>query len=185
MDGKKVSKGKTNPAQNGYYFVTGLKPGEKYTIKFEDPAYFKQEFQIDIPATNKYAEFSRDFLIKPKYKGLEIPAKVPPFEVNKSKLRLGSDFFLDDIVSTLKNNPTMKVDVVCYPDNDNNDQLNSKLTEGRTNSLKEFLVKNGIDASRLTFAPKSKTDPKNPPPAEKRAKGKRYVGSIYFVVSEV
>ena len=73
-NGKIIRRGKTNAAQNGYYFVTGLEPGKKYKMKFiGDNNYFDAEFDIDIPQTDKYAEFSKDFLVPPKSKGMELP----------------------------------------------------------------------------------------------------------------
>src|SRR5690348_16763691 len=53
VNGKKVGQSNRSNAIDGY-LVTGLKPGESYTIKIEDPRYFKQEYKIEIPKTSKY-----------------------------------------------------------------------------------------------------------------------------------
>jgi OOP family OmpA-OmpF porin len=181
-NGKRVYRGISNADQNGYYYITGMKPGEKYFIRFGDLDYFKQDFEVNIPPTDKYAEFSRDFLIKPKAKGLRIPQKVPTFESGKIKLRAGSDFFLNDILETMQKNPRIHFQILSFPDNDLNVNENKVVTEGRCNSLKEYFIKNGIEADRITIYGSETTDPTQPPPSGLRPKGKWYIGSTYYVV---
>ncbi|MFC2131022.1 OmpA family protein [Bacteroidota bacterium] len=180
--GKTFRRGKTNAAQNGYYFVTGLKPGKNYTIVFEgDENYFKAEFPIEIPNTDKYEEFSKDFLVVPKYKGVEIAQRVPVFELNKTKLRGGADFFLEDFMQTLNENPKIEFTIVAFPDNNKDDVVNEAVTKARCKALKDYFVSKGIGQDRIDVKANSSTDPKNPLPKEKRAKGKRYTGSVYYV----
>jgi outer membrane protein OmpA-like peptidoglycan-associated protein len=181
-NGKRVYRGTSNAEQNGYYYITGLKPGEKYFIRFGDVDYFKQDFEVDIPPSDKYEEFSRDFLIKPKAKGLRIPLKVPTFELGKMKLRAGSEFFLKDILETMQKNPRVRFQILSFPDNDMNPNENKVITEGRCNSLRDYFIKNGIEADRILVYGSDQTDPTQPPPTKKMAKGKRYVGPTYFVV---
>ncbi len=181
--GKTITRGKTNASQNGYYFITGLKPGNKYKMIFDkNDGYFKANYTIDIPNTNKYAEFSRDFLVPPKYQGLEIPQMVSTFEINKTKLRGGSEFFLSDVVEMLKGNPTVKFTIVAYPDNAKDEAVNKSITDVRCKALYDFFTSNGISPDRIALDPHSSTDPKNPPPTKKRAKGKRYIGPIYYKI---
>lgn len=180
--GKICDKKKIKAVNKGEYFLTGLNPGRTYSIRFTDFKYFSQEFEVIIPNTNKYAEFSRDFVVKPKKKGAKIVLPVPPFELNKSKLRAGSNFFLKDIVSLLERNRRLKFELQCYPDNDLNPAKNQELTKKRCESLQDFLIALGVPPDRFTVKPESQTDPTNPPPTEKRAKGKRYIGPTYIVV---
>jgi outer membrane protein OmpA-like peptidoglycan-associated protein len=183
--GKITDKKNLKAANEGKYFLTGLNPGRNYIIRIASTDYLNQEFTMAIPNTNKYAEFSRDFVVKPKVLGAKIKFKVPPFELNKTKLRAGSNFFLKDDIELLRRNRTLKVELACFPDNDNNADNNKKLTEGRCESLRDFFVANGIQPNRIITKSESKTDPENPPPLISGAKGKRYIGSIYFVIKEL
>jgi len=183
--GNKVQATRSNTYENGYYYLTGLKPGNKYTIILRKQNYFIEKYKIDIANSDKYEEISHDFLIKPMYIGAKIPLPVPPFELNKSKLRYGAGMFLSDISNTLKYNPKVKVEIQCYPDNNKNKQLNLELTRERCESLKNFFMKNGVDTSRLSIKSDKTTDPDNPPPTQTRAKGKRYIGSSYIVVKSI
>lgn len=184
-DGNKVQATRSSAFENGYYYLTGLKPGRKYTIILRKQNYFIEKYEIDIANSDKYEEISHDFLIKPMYIGAKIPLPVPPFELNKSKLRFGSDMFLSDISNTLKYNPKVKVEIRCYPDNNKSKQENDKLTMGRCESLKNFFSKNGVDPMRLSIKSDKNTDPDNPPPTQTQAKGKRYIGSSYIVVKTI
>ncbi|MDQ1266411.1 MAG: OmpA-like protein, partial [Bacteroidota bacterium] len=104
-NGKRVNAARSNAAENGYYYVTGLKPGKKYTVEIKQKNYLKENISIEIPNTDRYQEISRDFLVKPLEKNVKIRIPVPPFELNKSKLRYGSDYVLNDYVNVLMNNP--------------------------------------------------------------------------------
>lgn len=169
----------------GYYLVTGLKPGKKYTIRIEKPNYFQTEHQFEAPNTEKYAEISRDFLMYPMREGARLPLAVNPFNAKKSKVRVGSDQIMDDLAQMLIINPNVKVEIVSYPDNDDNKKENMDLTTERVNALRSFLVSKGITESRVKTTPKGDIDPINPLPVRKQAKGKQYIGKVYIVVTQV
>lgn len=183
-NGQRVNATRSNAAENGYYYITGLKPGKKYFISMAQKGYFKEKYEVFVANTSKYEEISRDFLVKPLEKNVYIKLQVPPFELNKSKLRYGSDFLLNDFNNTLLNNPEVKFEIICYPDNDNDRTANKTLTDERANALKEFFISKGIPANRFTAEGSGTVDPKNPPPTKKAAKGKRYIGTTYIVVKE-
>lgn len=179
-EGMKVNRSKSSKANNGHYFIAGLKPGQKYFIVIEADSYFKEKYEVKIAKTDKYTEVSRDFLVKPLKKDVKIKVKLSPFELNKTKLRYGADFILKDLVLTLKENETVKFNILCYPDSDV--QKAEKISRQRAEALRQFFINNGIDASRIEVEVAKSTDPDNPPPTEKRAKGKRYTGTSYLII---
>lgn len=183
-NGKRVNQTRSNAIENGSYYVTSLKPGKTYFVNISKEDYFDEKFKILLANTDKYEEISRDFLIKPKVKGAKIPLQVPPFELNKSKLRYGAEDLLESIQSTLVNNPDVKFEIVCYPDNNKDAKMNQKLTDERCQALKEFLTSNGVESMRFKTQGSASTDPLRPPPTSKMAKGKRYIGTSYIVVTD-
>ncbi len=182
--GKKINQVISNAAEGGYYYVTGLFPGNTYTFKVVEDGFFSNEFTVSIPNTDKYIEISRDFLVSPLKAGWRIPLSVSPFEMNKTKLRFGASIVLDDVVNTLKNNPKVNFTIKAFPDNNNDAQKNIALTKARAESLFDYFIVNGINPSRISIEGSERIDPDNPPPAEKRAKGKRYIGSAYIIINE-
>ena len=184
QDGKRVTATRSNSAENGYYYITGLKPGKTYTISIKQKDYLNEQFVLSVANTDKYQEISKDFLVKPMEKNAYLKLSVPPFELNKSKLRFGSEFLLEDMAGTLKNNPNVKFDIVCFPDNSKDKKENLELTDERSKALMNYFVSQGIDVSRITTQGNADIDPKNPPPTKTAAKGKRYIGSSYIVVKD-
>ncbi|HRE57494.1 MAG TPA: OmpA family protein [Candidatus Kapabacteria bacterium] len=181
---KRVGSSRSN-AKDGYYLVTGLKPGETYKVKIEHPDFFQEEVTVSTPRTSKYSELSRDFLVKPLISGIRLPLPVTPFELNKSKLRVGSEEFLAETVEALLMNPSVKVQISSYPDEMESKEANIKLTRERCETLKAFFVAKGVSADRISIVPSENADPINPPPMKKAAKGKRYIGSTYIVVTKI
>jgi len=182
--GNRAGSSRSN-SKDGSYLVTGLKPGKKYKVRLEQSEYFQAEYEISLPNTGKYAEISRDFLVKPLVKGTKIAARNAPFEVKKSKLRVGANDILDDFKRSLLINPNVNIEIQCFPDTDDDKALNTKLTQDRCTALREYFTKAGISDKRITVKPSDSIDSLNPPPIRKAAKGKRYVGSTYFVVTKL
>jgi OmpA-OmpF porin, OOP family len=67
-----------------------------------------------------------------------------------SKLLARSNTALNSIVAILKANPDLKVDINGYTDNKGNADKNRELSEARATAVNDYLVKKGIDASRLS-----------------------------------
>lgn len=184
-NGKRINATRSNGADNGYYYLTSLKPGKKYTITVSSRYYLKEKYSFKINKAYRYTELSHDFLVMPLTVGAEIPLAFAPFELNKSKLRYGADYVLDRIKGTMLNNKNVKFEIICYPDMKGNPENNLKLTTARAESIKKYLVANGIDASRISVKGNRDVDLKNPPPERKRAKGKRYIGTTYIKIVSI
>lgn len=182
VNNKKVGQSNRSNAIDGY-LVTGLHPGESYTIKIEDPRYFKQEFKVEIPKTSKYVEISKDFIARPLESGRSIAIQPVPFDVKKSTVKVGMESDINDMARMLIMNPSVNVEVVCYPDDEASGASTMSLTRG--NNLKAALVKAGVSSDRVSVRAAPSVDPINPPPLRKSAKGKRYVGPVYLVVTKV
>lgn len=180
--GKKINSTKSNAHDNGYYFVTSLSAGTTYYFEIADSNFLNERFEVVVPNTNKYLEISRDFLIIPNDHNTQIKLNISPFERNKSKLKPGSAFILNDIIATLKYNNNTKFKLICYADYDKDPKSNNDLSRNRAQSILDYLQINGIDISKFTIEAKSSTDNLFPPPTEKRAKGKRYIGPTYFII---
>ncbi len=182
--GKKVGQSHTANANDGY-LVTGLRSGEQYVIKVEDPRYLKQEFKVDVPKTSKYAEISKDFVVRPMEVGKKIAVQPAPFDLKKTTIKVGTEQDMDELARLMIVNPGVNVDLICYPDDNGTADAIQQLSAARGASLKAFLTKNGVSAQRISVRNATSTDPINPPPLRKAAKGKRYVGPVYLVITKV
>lgn len=179
-DGKIITR--TN--SNGKYFVTGLKPGNLYTFQIYGSGYFFQTYDIFIPNTDKYQELSKDFTLKPMAVNAKIPVDVIPFDMGKTKIRTGADDVMEGYLNIMKFNRRAKFVLSVYPENNNDTATNLKFTEERAKALYDYFKGHKI-RNDIELKANSETDPNNPLPTRKTAKGKRYKGSIYLVVKEL
>ncbi len=174
--------GQTTAKELGAYTIPNLLPGETYYFAMNDTNYLKNIFTIIIPFADKYTGYSRDFLITPKRKGAEILFSVSPFKFRTSKLKEGYNFHAERIGELIRQNPKVDFIISCFPDDDNDEKANMKLTDERCRNLRNFFVKLGVNPERLSLTPNPKTDIMNPPPYFKEAKGRRYNGSTYLII---
>ncbi len=72
------------------------------------------------------------------------------FDTGKSSIKDESRAVLGDIVNILKEYPNSKFTVEGHTDSVGSSTLNQRLSDSRANSVKEYLVQNGIDAFRLS-----------------------------------
>ena len=79
-------------------------------------------------------------------------AKTILFETAKSSFQKQTFPVLQAITAILKEYPDSKFSIEGHTDSDGKDDANQKLSEGRAAAVKNYLVENGIDASRLTSA---------------------------------
>ena len=81
------------------------------------------------------------------------------FRTGSSKLLAKSYSSLKNVAKILKDNPTYKIHIDGYTDNTGGEELNQKLSEARANSVKQYLLSNGIDESKITSTGHGESDP--------------------------
>lgn len=63
--GNRIYYGRTKAENDGYYFITGLKPGAEYTVKLSDNEKYADKLEkISMPEAKNYEEIKMDFLIE-------------------------------------------------------------------------------------------------------------------------
>ena len=81
------------------------------------------------------------------------------FEVNKYDLKNESTSELNKLIAFLKNSPTAKIEISGHTDNTGDKKSNQLLSENRAKSVYDYLIKQGITATRLTFKGYGDTKP--------------------------
>ena len=71
------------------------------------------------------------------------------FEFDRSELTVNAKTILDSVASELEEHDRIEVEVVGHTDSRGSDSYNQKLSERRANSVVQYLVGKGIDASRM------------------------------------
>ncbi|MEZ4804511.1 MAG: OmpA family protein [Bacteroidia bacterium] len=123
-----------------------------------------RNYMLTIDQTN-YLFYSANFSLKEHsslepYK-LEVPLKKPAidievtlnnvfFDVDKYDLKPESKLELDKLLHLLKKFPFMKIEIGGHTDNTGDAGKNKTLSQNRAKSVKQYLVDNGIEATRLS-----------------------------------
>jgi len=81
------------------------------------------------------------------------------FDFDKSDIRPDAAVILDEAASQLAGHPSGNVTVGGYTDSVGTDAYNQGLSERRANSVKDYLVGKGVDASRLSTVGYGETNP--------------------------
>lgn len=76
--------------------------------------------------------------------------KAAHFDFNKATLKPEGKSVLDGAAQTLKDEPALKATIEGHTDSVGSDAYNLKLSERRANAARDYLVSQGVDASRIT-----------------------------------
>ncbi len=74
------------------------------------------------------------------------------FDTGKSTIKSVSYPILDEVVSIMKKNPGLKVEVQGHTDNRGAAQYNQKLSENRAHEVMKYIANKGVEKDRLTFS---------------------------------
>ncbi|MBL7856123.1 MAG: PorP/SprF family type IX secretion system membrane protein [Cyclobacteriaceae bacterium] len=103
------------------------------------------------------------------------------FEFNSAALDDASEDYLQELGSALKDNALLKIKLTGHTDNIGSDRFNLRLSLYRAEAIKEHLVKQGIDPSRVETEGKGMREPiVENDTEEKRAKNRRVELIIFY-----
>lgn len=120
------------------YVMTVKKPNHVYESEY----FSMEDSTLDEPTTVEVD-------IKPVEIGKSYKMNDIYYESNSADLTASSKKVLDEFIEFLVENPNIKVDIEGYTDNVGPDYANLVLSQGRAKSVYEYLVSNGVSATRL------------------------------------
>jgi len=132
---------------NGY--SVELPPTGNYTIRIEADGYVSALEKLDIQAY-EMADLEMNYSLQPLEVGTRVNLKSVLFVQTKTDLLPESYDELDMVVSFLKRNPNVRIELSGHTDNRGLHEDNLRLSQERVNSVKRYLVSKGIDAKRIT-----------------------------------
>jgi outer membrane protein OmpA-like peptidoglycan-associated protein len=92
-------------------------------------------------------------------KTLGVSAQNISFGAANAKLTTKSNASLNQVVTIMNENPTLRVRIEGHTDNAGNDDKNMQLSEDRANAVKDYLVSKGISEDRITAEGFGETTP--------------------------
>jgi outer membrane protein OmpA-like peptidoglycan-associated protein len=92
----------------------------------------------------------KDMYLQPIEVGITVRLKNVYFDFDKTTLKSESYTELDRVVDFLKRNPTVEIEIAGHTDFKGTDEYNSNLSQGRCQSVVDYLSNKGVDNFRLT-----------------------------------
>jgi outer membrane protein OmpA-like peptidoglycan-associated protein/tetratricopeptide (TPR) repeat protein len=135
---------------DGSYRVK-LPAKKSYMVDLHATGFLSDTRRIDVPENWAKEDYNLIIeLIKVKV-GKKVVLNNILFETGKSILTSGSYKELDRLVNIMKENALMKIEISGHTDKTGSEPLNFKLSGARAKAVVDYLVKSGIDPSRMEF----------------------------------
>lgn len=149
-------------ADNGT-FSTQLPDTALYILEVKAEGYFAKTDSVFVKGpieadTTVYQEI----FLKPIEVGVSVRLNNIFFDYNKTDLRPESFPELDKVVEFLKENPKLKIEIGGHTDDRGTDSYNQQLSQGRAESVVNYLSQHWIDPSRLTAKGYGESKPEVP-----------------------
>lgn len=151
--GKKVSEKKTD--QDGVYiFDNALKCSKNYEVKvLKEPGYKSNYAKIEIPnnANKVVKDIALNWINNCDPNDLICLLNINPilFDLDKYYINSKAAKELKKVYVALMKYPEIKIEISSHTDSRGSNEYNQKLSINRANETKSWLVKRGIDPSRL------------------------------------
>ncbi|MTI22825.1 hypothetical protein E1176_17465 [Fulvivirga sp. RKSG066] len=123
--------------EKGWYILTASKEG--YLNTTDSVAYSDDAATV----------LTRDLYLKPIEIGTTVRLNNIFFDFDKTTLKSESYVELDKVVEFLKNNPSLEIEIAGHTDDKGSDEYNLNLSQGRAQSVVDYLIGQGIDEFRL------------------------------------
>ena len=132
----------------GEYLIS-LPSGKNYgiTLKAKDCLFHSENF--DIPESAAFSEITMNVNLNRVNVGSRVVLRNIFFDYASDVIRGESFTELERMYLLLKDNPTIRIEISGHTDNQSSMETNMRLSSARAKAVVEYLVKKGIDSSRL------------------------------------
>ncbi len=128
-------------------FKIGLRENTDYFFIVEKEGFLRAKSSISTKGINQDTTLEATIYLNQINQIVQIP-NIRYF-FNDTTLRPESKVALDKLIEILTLNPGIKVEIMAHTDYRGSDQYNIRLSQGRANSVVDYLIKHGIKRSRL------------------------------------
>lgn len=141
----------TSDEQKGEFLAT-IPYGKDYACEVSKEGYLFYSANFSLKKYTKTEPYILDIYLKKIEVGQSVVLQNIFFEVNKFELREASKAELEQLLSLLFKNPTLRIEISGHTDNSGSESENKTLSQNRAKSVYEFLIKNNITPTRIEYA---------------------------------
>ena len=146
MEGSDGTSLETNSGTDGG-FKFRLKPETDYVLTTNKPGFLKGKASESTKGLNKSTDIAVEIFMTPI--DVIIVVENIEYDYNDTRLRPESMVALDKLVETLSLNSNITIELSSHTDFRGTEEYNQKLSQGRAQSVVDYLIKKGIAPERL------------------------------------
>lgn len=128
-------------------YQTKISAQQAYSVRIEAKGYVSSLEKLNL--VSEMRELEMIFKLQPVELGTTVNLKNVLFEQGTTNLLPQSYTELDVVVSFLKSNPSIKIELAGHTDNRGIPAQNVKLSQARVDKVKAYLLEKGIDKKRV------------------------------------
>jgi OmpA-OmpF porin, OOP family len=158
-NGENAGNGISSPVDGAFNIV--LPYGNNYSIRATANKFFSvsENLPLDSLIQEGYKEIHKDLYLVPVEIGQVVRLNNVFFDFDKYDLRPESFVELNRVVKLLNENPNIEIEMSAHTDNKGSDDYNFILSDNRAKSVKDYIVSQGISASRIVSRGYGETKP--------------------------
>jgi peptidoglycan-associated lipoprotein len=139
-------------------FSLQLHPKTDYFVVVTKPGFFNQKARFSTKELETITTLRDEFRMRSMAKAIELENIL--YDLAKWELRKESEESLDQLVEVLNDNPGISIEISSHSDSRGDSTFNLNLSQKRAQSVVDYLVNKGIDASRLSAKGYGETTPR-------------------------
>jgi OmpA-OmpF porin, OOP family len=111
--------------------------------------YLNSSDSIDV-GDAEMSPYTKDLYLDPIEVGVTVRLKNIYFDFDRATLKKESFVELNKVVEFLKQNSSVEIEIAGHTDGKGSDDYNLNLSQGRSQSVVDYIVSQGIESARLT-----------------------------------
>lgn len=137
--------------KNTGIFVVPLKADIRYALTIDKKGYLFHSEYFDMPNVPTDEPFEITIDLQQLEVGKSVVLNNIFFDTDKFILKGESKTELEKLLTFLKENNEINIEIAGHTDNVGSSSYNQKLSENRAMAVSNYLIENGIDKTRLTY----------------------------------
>ena len=138
----------TTSPEDGFYEFE-VSEGGNYSFRINTPGFINTTDNLVAYKAEKDTTIEKNFHLKPLEVGLKVRLDKIYFDFDKTTLRSESFDQLDMVAKLMEQNPGLKIEIAGHTDNKGSDVYNKKLSQGRAEAVRSYLMGKWISGKRI------------------------------------
>lgn len=171
--GNEVGEARSDPKTGAFQII--LPSGFYYGVRASVMGYYSLHENLDLKESNNYSEVKKDLLMVPFELGETIKLNNVFFEAGLAVLKSESYHELDRLVTILRENPGIFIELQGHTDNKGDAATLLKLSQDRVEAVKAYITSHDINNERISGKGFGSTQPIAPSDTEENSRLNRRV----------